>query len=39
MFQVMTTDLKTSCGNMLLPLALALVGACTANLVLVWSWL
>ena len=39
MFRAMTTDLKTSCGHMLLPLTLALVGACAANLCLVWSWL
>lgn len=39
MFRAMTTGLKTSCGHLLLPLTLALVGACTANLLLVWSWL
>lgn len=41
MFPAMTTDLKTCCGHMLLPLTLtlALVGACAANLWLVWSWL
>ncbi|MEY9185796.1 hypothetical protein ABIG06_007351 [Bradyrhizobium sp. USDA 326] len=39
MFSVMTSDLKTSCGHMLLPLALGLFGACAANLLLVWSWL
>jgi hypothetical protein len=39
MFQFMTTDLKTSCEHMLLPLTLALFGACAANLLLVWSWL
>lgn len=39
MLPPMTTDLKTSCGHMLLPLTLALFGACAANLVLVWSWL
>ena len=39
MFWPMTSDLKTSCGHMLLPLTLALFSACAANLVLVWSWL
>jgi hypothetical protein len=39
MFSAMTSDLNTSCGHMLLPLTLALVGACAANLWLVWSWL
>ncbi|MFK4506496.1 hypothetical protein IQ17_06836 [Bradyrhizobium daqingense] len=39
MFLAMTSDLKTSCGHMLLPLTLALFGACAANLWLVWSWL
>lgn len=39
MFPAMTSDLNTSCGHMLLPLTLALVGACAANLWLVWSWL
>lgn len=39
MFPAMTTDLKTSCGHMLLPLALALFGASAANLYLVWYWL
>jgi hypothetical protein len=39
MFSAMTTDLKTSCGHMLLPLTLALFSACAANLWLVWSWL
>jgi hypothetical protein len=39
MFPAMTSDLKTSCGHMLLPLTLALFGACAANLWLVWSWL
>ena len=39
MFLIMTTDLKTCCGQMLLPLTLALSGACAANLWLVWSWL
>jgi hypothetical protein len=39
MFSAMTTDLKTSCGHMLLPLTLALLSACAANLWLVWSWL
>ncbi|SFU67890.1 hypothetical protein SAMN05192541_103562 [Bradyrhizobium arachidis] len=35
----MTSDLKTCCGHMLLPLTLALFGACATNLLLVWSWL
>ena len=39
MFPAMTTDLKTCCGHMLLPLTLALFGASAANLWLVWSWL
>lgn len=39
MFSAMTTGLKTSCEHMLLPLTLALLGACAANLLLVWSWL
>jgi hypothetical protein len=39
MFSAMTSDLKTSCGHMLLPLTLALLGACAANLWLVCSWL
>lgn len=39
MFLAMTTDLKTSCEHMLLPLTLALFGASAANLYLVWSWL
>lgn len=39
MFSAMTSDLNTSCGRMLLPLTLALLGACAANLWLVWSWL
>lgn len=39
MFSAMTTDLKTCCGHMLLPLTLGLLGACAANLWLVWSWL
>jgi hypothetical protein len=39
MFPAMTTDPKTCCGHMLLPLTLALFGACAANLWLVWSWL
>jgi len=39
MFLAMTNDLKTSCGHMLLPLTLALVGACATNLWLVWSLL
>jgi len=37
MFPAMTTGLKTSCGYLHLPLTLALVGACAANLLLVWS--
>lgn len=39
MFQAMTIALKTSCELVHLPLTLALLGACTANLWLVWSWL
>ena len=39
MFWGMTSDLNTSCGHMLLPLTLALFGACAANLWLVLSWL
>jgi hypothetical protein len=39
MLSAMTTRLKTSCEHMLLPLTLALFGACAANLALVWSWL
>ena len=39
MFSAMTSDLNTSCGHMLLPLTLALLGACAANIWLVWSWL
>ena len=39
MFPAMTTELKTSCEHMHLPLTLALFGACAANLLLVWSWL
>ena len=45
MFRVMTSDVKTSdlktswCEHMLLPLTLALLGACAANLALVWFWL
>jgi hypothetical protein len=39
MFPAMTMDPKTCCGHMILPLTLALVGACAANLWLVWSWL
>jgi hypothetical protein len=39
MFSAMTIRLKTSCEHMLLPLTLALFGACVANLALVWSWL
>lgn len=39
MFPAMSADLKTSCGHMLLPLTLALFGACAANLWLVLSWL
>lgn len=39
MFPAMSADLKTSSGHMLLPVALALFGACAANLWLVWSWL
>jgi len=39
MLRVMTTDLKTCCKHMLLPIALALLCACAANLFLVWSWL
>ncbi|SFI33215.1 hypothetical protein SAMN05216525_107149 [Bradyrhizobium sp. Gha] len=39
MFPAMTTDLKTCCGHMLLPLTLGLFSACAANLWLVWSWL
>jgi len=38
MFWPMTTGLKSSCGHLLLPLNLALFGACAANLLLVWSW-
>jgi hypothetical protein len=38
MFRAMTTGLKTSCAHLLLPLTLALSGACAANLLLVWSW-
>jgi hypothetical protein len=39
MLPAMTIDLKTSSRHMLLPLVLALFGACAANLALVWSWL
>jgi hypothetical protein len=39
MFPAMTIALKTSCGHMLLPLTLALLGACAANLWLAWSFL
>ncbi len=40
MFSAMSTaGLKTSCEHILLPLTLALFGACAANLLLVWSWL
>jgi hypothetical protein len=39
MFPAMTIALKTSCEHVLLPLTLALLGACAANLWLVWSWL
>ena len=39
MFPVMTTNLKTASEHMLLPLTLALLGACAANLLLVWSCL
>jgi len=38
MLRTMKTS-STSPMNMLLPLTLALLGACVANLVLLWPWL
>lgn len=39
MFHAMSIDLNTSCARILLPVTIVLSVACTANLVLVWSWL
>ena len=39
MFPAMTIGAHTSCGHILLPLTMALLGACVANLLLVCAWL
>jgi hypothetical protein len=39
MVLAMTVTLHTSCGHILLPLTVALLGACVANLLLVYAWL
>ena len=39
MLCAMTITLHTSCGHILLPLTMALLGACVANLALVCAWL
>jgi hypothetical protein len=35
----MTTTLQTAYGGILLALTMGLLGACVANLLLVWAWL